>query len=90
MSCVSFVTESYQTDGASALAAVSFIRSLMGAAFPLFTVQWYENMGFQYAGLLIALLAVLMSFLAPLFFFYGPWVRKHSPHFKKLESHGAS
>ncbi|CAO1612711.1 unnamed protein product [Parajaminaea phylloscopi] len=84
MAAVSFVTDSYTTDGASALAAVSLVRSLMGAGFPAFATAMYENLGYQYAGLLVALLAVVMSFMAPVFYVWGPSIRARSPHARHL------
>lgn len=43
MAAVSFVTDSYSTDGASALAGVSLVRSGMGAGFPVFATAMYEK-----------------------------------------------
>lgn len=80
MAAVSFVTESYSTEGASALAAVSLVRSGMGAGFPIFATGMYHQLGYQWAGLLIALLAVVMSFMAPVFYVYGAKIRAKSPH----------
>ena len=77
---------SYTINGASALAAVSLVRSGMGAAFPIFATGMYDQLGYQYAGLLIACLAVLMSFLAPLFYVFGPAIRKRSKQFREAEA----
>ncbi|CAO1621145.1 unnamed protein product [Sympodiomycopsis kandeliae] len=90
MSAVSFVTDSYSTDGASALAGVSLVRSLMGAGFPVFARQMYNNLGYQYAGLLIALLAVVLSFMAPVFYMHGPQIRARSPHARHLDEQGVA
>lgn len=84
MSAVSFVTDAYSADAASALAGVSLVRSTIGAVFPLVATQMYKNLGYQWAGLLIALLSVLLSFLAPVFYMFGPKIRARSPHAAKL------
>ncbi|KAK5769363.1 hypothetical protein LTS12_000290 [Elasticomyces elasticus] len=46
---------------ASALAANSFARSIFAAAFPLFGVQMYEKLGYQWASSLLAFIALAMA-----------------------------
>lgn len=45
---------------ASAMAANGLLRYIMGAAFPLFTVQMYEKMGVQWATVLLAFVCLVM------------------------------
>ncbi|CAD0087715.1 unnamed protein product [Aureobasidium vineae] len=68
-----FLVECYPLYAASALAANSFARSSFAAAFPLFGVQMYDKLGYQWASSLLAFLALAM---AP--FRYGKRLRKNS------------
>ena len=60
---------------ASVLAANSLLRSLFGAAFPLFTTQMYERLGVQWASSIPAFL--VLGFLPFPFLFnkYGAQIR---------------
>lgn len=63
---------------ASALAANTVARSVVGAAFPLFTTQMFEGMGVQWASTLIALVALVLVPIPFLFFKYGARIRANS------------
>lgn len=63
---------------ASALAANAFIRSAVGAAFPLFTNQMFHNLGIQWAGTLLGCIALLLAPMPFVFYRYGAWVRTKS------------
>ncbi|KAK5133872.1 hypothetical protein LTR08_007203 [Meristemomyces frigidus] len=56
-----FLVECYPLYAASALAANSFARSSFAAAFPLFGVQMFERLGYQWASTLLAFIALAMS-----------------------------
>ncbi|KAF2438008.1 MFS general substrate transporter [Karstenula rhodostoma CBS 690.94] len=73
-----FLVEAYPLYGASALAANSFARSYFGAAFPLFGVQMYNNLGYQWATTLLAFLALAMAPFPILFFRFGKRLRGNS------------
>ncbi len=60
---------------ASVLAANSLLRSLFGAAFPLFTTRMYENLGNQWASSIPAFLALGCLPFPFLFYRYGPQIR---------------
>ena len=68
----------YGTDviyAASALAANSVLRSLFGAAFPLFTTQMYHNLGIHWASSVPAFLALACVPFPFLFWRYGDRIR---------------
>lgn len=65
--------------GASAMAANGLLRYILGASFPLFTVQMYEKMGVKWATLFLALVCLLMAPIPWIFYKYGPGIRKRSP-----------
>ncbi|CAN9323280.1 unnamed protein product [Alternaria alternata] len=69
------LAEQYPVYAASALAANSFARSYFAAAFPLFGVQMYNNLGYQWATTLLAFLALAMAPFPILFFRYGKRLR---------------
>jgi len=68
LSCMNYLIDSYTIYAASVLAANSVLRSLFGAAFPLFTTQMYSTLGIHWASSIPAFLALAcMPFL---FIFY--------------------
>jgi len=73
-----FLVDCYPLYAASALAANSFARSSFAAAFPLFGVQMYNTLGYQWAGSLLAFLALAMAPFPYLFFRYGKRLRGQS------------
>jgi len=73
-----FLVDCYPLYAASALAANSFARSSFGAAFPLFGVQMYNNLGYQWATSLLAFLALAMAPFPFLFYRYGKRLRGNS------------
>lgn len=73
-----FLVDCYPLYAASALAANSFARSSFGAVFPLFGVQMYNNLGYQWATSLLAFLALAMAPFPFLFYRYGKRLRGNS------------
>lgn len=76
--CKQYIVDSYATYAASAIAAKTLMRSLIGASVPLWITQMFHNLGFQYAGLLLALVSVLIGPIPYVFFFKGGAVRARS------------
>ncbi|KAF2760246.1 MFS general substrate transporter [Pseudovirgaria hyperparasitica] len=73
-----FLVDCYPLYAASALAANSFARSSFAAAFPLFGVQMYSNLGYQWATSLLAFLALAMTPFPYLFYRFGKRLRGKS------------
>ncbi|PNS14238.1 hypothetical protein CAC42_6751 [Sphaceloma murrayae] len=69
------VLTTYPLYAASALAANSFSRSSFAAAFPLFGVQMYGGLGYQWASFLLAGLALILMPFPYIFFKYGKRIR---------------
>lgn len=63
---------------ASVFAANTIIRSAVGAAFPLFSKQMFNNLGVQWAGTLLGCLALIMVPIPLAFIKWGPSLRKRS------------
>ncbi|THG99595.1 hypothetical protein EW026_g2776 [Hermanssonia centrifuga] len=73
-----YLVDSYQHQAASALAAKTCLRSFWGAAVVLFTEQMYERLGYEWAGSLLAFIALGCCAIPYLFFFKGAAIRKRS------------
>ncbi|KAK6460188.1 synaptic vesicle transporter [Scheffersomyces coipomensis] len=75
-----YIVDSYQHYAASALAAKTFVRSIWGACVPLFTIQMYHRLGYQWASTLMAFISLACCAIPFLFFIYGARIRTHSKY----------
>ncbi|KAM3084051.1 hypothetical protein ACMFMG_001841 [Clarireedia jacksonii] len=74
-----YVEDSYMVFSASALAGVGLIRNLAGAGFPLFGSQMFENEGYNWAGSILAFLAMVLVPIPFVLERWGPRIRARSP-----------
>ncbi|THV06107.1 MFS polyamine transporter [Dendrothele bispora CBS 962.96] len=79
----SYIVDSYSDYAASAIAAKTLVRSEIGAMVPLYINQMFHNMGFQYAGLLLALIGVVIAPIPFIFFWWGGRIRARSKRASK-------
>ncbi|KAJ5698137.1 hypothetical protein N7462_000142 [Penicillium macrosclerotiorum] len=77
-SCYSYTADCYGENSSSAIAGQGFMRNTLGAVSPLFASQFFHNLGSQYAGLLLALIATLLTFIPFILFKFGPDLRARS------------
>ncbi|KAK5019531.1 putative MFS transporter [Cryomyces antarcticus] len=77
-SCYSYTADCYLQKSSSAIAGQGLMRNTLGGVAPLFASQFFTNLGSQWAGLLLALVATLLTFIPFLFFKYGPKLRERS------------
>ncbi|KAK3996068.1 putative transporter mfs2 [Cladorrhinum sp. PSN332] len=75
LSLLTYMIDSYTVYAASVLAANSVLRSLFGAAFPLFTTYMYKDLGIHWASTVPAFLALACMPFPILFYWYGPRIR---------------
>lgn len=75
LSLFNYLIDSYVIFAASVLAANTVLRSLFGAAFPLFTTYMYKNLGLHWASSVPAFLAVACVPFPFLFMKYGERIR---------------
>jgi multidrug resistance protein len=75
LSCMNYLIDAYTVYAASVLAANSVLRSLFGAAFPLFTRQMYARLGIHWASSIPAFLALACLPFPFIFYKYGYSVR---------------
>ncbi|KAJ5097495.1 hypothetical protein N7456_008216 [Penicillium angulare] len=73
---MNYLIDAYTIFAASVLAANSVLRSLFGAAFPLFTTYMYDNLGIHWASSIPAFLALACVPFPFLFYKYGAEIRK--------------
>ncbi|KAL2260944.1 hypothetical protein VTK26DRAFT_4928 [Humicola hyalothermophila] len=73
-----FLVDAYPRYAASALASNALVRCTFAAAFPLFGVQLYEGLGFQWATGLLAFITLAMLPFPYIFFRYGKKIRGRS------------
>lgn len=76
LSVMNYLIDSYTIYAASVLAANSVLRSLFGAAFPLFTTKMYNNLGVHLASTVPAILAAICVPFLFVFYRYGERIRK--------------
>lgn len=72
---LNYLIDAYTIYAASVLAANAALRSIFGAAFPLFTTPMYENLGIHWASSIPAFLALVCVPLPFLFYRYGAAIR---------------
>ncbi|CAI7596488.1 unnamed protein product [Penicillium glandicola] len=77
-SCYSYTADCYGEHSSSAIAGQGFMRNTLGAVSPLFASQFFHNLGSQYAGLLLALVATVLTFIPFILFKFGPALRARS------------
>lgn len=75
LAIMSYLVDTYVIYAASVLAANSVLRSLFGAAFPLFTKDMYHNLGVHWAAALPGFLALACLPFPFLFYKYGAAIR---------------
>ncbi|VVT44573.1 uncharacterized protein SAPINGB_P000461 [Magnusiomyces paraingens] len=72
---MNYIVDAYLWFAASALAALTFLRSMFGASAPLFADFMFDRIHLNWSGLLLGLLAVAMAPVPYLFFAYGKKIR---------------
>lgn len=63
---------------ASAIAGNTFLRSLAGAGFPLFSSYMFEGMGINWAATLLGCVAAVLVPIPVIFYLYGHRIRAKS------------
>lgn len=85
LSVMNYLIDSYTIFAASVLAANAVLRSLFGAAFPLFTTHMYQNLGIHWASSIPAFLALMCVPFPFLFYKYGAAIRKRCKYAAQAE-----
>lgn len=75
---LTYIIDVYKWQSASAIAANSLFRSLLGAGFPLLANVFYNNLGVEWATSTLGFIAVAMFPVPILFYIFGARIRKLS------------
>lgn len=75
---INYIIDCYLLFAASAMAANTLMRSTFGAVFPLFATFMFENMGTNWAGLLLGCFATVLLFCPIAFIKWGKKLRQKS------------
>lgn len=86
LSIFNYLIDTYVIFAASAIAANTVLRSLFGAAFPLFTTYMYEDLGLGWAGSIPAFLALACVPVPFLFWKYGHAIREKCKYASEAEA----
>lgn len=79
-SALNYIIDTFQRWGASAVAANTFVRSVLAAAFPLIVPPMYRRLGNGWATSVFGIFAVLNIPIPFVFWFYGPRIRAAGKH----------
>lgn len=77
-STYSYTADCYGASASSAIAGQGLMRNSLGAVTPLFSTQFFHNVGSQYAGLILALVGTGLSLIPFVMFKFGPKLRARS------------
>lgn len=76
-----YIIDVYQTNAASPLATLVFLRyNIAGAGAVTFVRPMFNGIGTHWALTLLAFLSVLVSLIPPVFYFCGPYLRRRSAY----------
>ncbi|EAW07300.1 MFS transporter [Aspergillus clavatus NRRL 1] len=85
MAMTNYLTDAYETYSASALAASTCTRSVLGAVLPLAAKPMFDRLGVHWACTLIALLSLGVSVIPFAFIRYGDRIRANSRFCRELK-----
>ncbi|KUI72747.1 hypothetical protein VM1G_08300 [Cytospora mali] len=77
-STYSYTADCYGESASSAIAGQGLMRNALGAVTPLFSTQFFHNVGSQYAGLILALVGTGLSLIPFVMFKFGHKLRARS------------
>jgi hypothetical protein len=72
---LNYLIDTFSKYAASAVAATTFLRSVLAAVFPLFVSPMFHNLGIPIASTVLGGVAVLMIPIPYMFYRFGPGIR---------------
>ncbi|RDW62697.1 putative fluconazole resistance protein [Coleophoma crateriformis] len=75
---LNYLVDAYLMFAASAIAANTFLRSLAGAGFPMFSQYMFKGIGVNWAGTLLGCVAILLVPIPVCFLIFGERIRRRS------------
>lgn len=86
MALINYLADAYGIFAASALAAASGTRSILGAVLPLATNAMYGRLGVHWATSLLGFLSLLMALIPFAFIRFGRHLRENSKFSQSLKA----
>jgi hypothetical protein len=71
-----YYIDSFEKYAASAIAAGTVFRSIVGGVVPLFSPKLFDKVGYGWGISVFALIAVALAPAPVIFYRYGPWIRE--------------
>jgi len=84
MCLTTYLVDAFERYAASAMAANTILRSILGAVFPLFGLQMYNALGLGWGNSLLAFISLALCPIPVLFYYYGERIRTHPKFQVKL------
>lgn len=84
MCLTTYLVDAFERYAASAMAANTILRSILGAVFPLFGLQMYNALGLGWGNSLLAFISLALCPIPVLFYYYGDRIRTHPKFQVKL------
>jgi MFS family permease len=81
---INYLIDTFQRWGASALAANTFVRSVLAAVLPLLIPAMYHRLGNGWAFTILGVFAILNIPIPFVFWFYGPKIRRMGKYTSNL------
>ena len=78
LQALNYLVDAYLMFAASAIAGNTFLRSLAGAGFPLFSQYMFKALGVNWAGTLLGCVALCLVPIPVCFYIYGEKIRRKS------------
>ncbi|KAI4129334.1 MAG: hypothetical protein LQ338_002279 [Usnochroma carphineum] len=78
LQALNYLVDAYLMFAASAIAANTFLRSICGAVFPLFSTYMFDALGVNWAGSLLGFVALALVPIPIVFYKYGARIRARS------------
>ena len=78
MQGLNYIVDCYGINANSAVAGITFMRSLFASGFPIFAKSMYSYLGVPWAMTLLALCAVVLAPVPVLFYYFGSSIRAKS------------
>lgn len=78
LQALNYLVDAYLMFAASAIAGNTFLRSLCGAGFPLFSTYMFNGLGIEWASTLLGCVAAVLIPIPIIFYLYGHKIRAKS------------
>lgn len=82
--CLNYLVDSFTKYAASAIAANTFLRSILGGVFPLFGNALFKNLGIHWGASTVGFIALGMIPLPYIFYIFGSRIRSRNPYIKRV------